>query len=116
MNRIKLIFIIVIILVFGINTAADAGPFEKLGRGIANSLTGWIEIFTTTYESSKENGMTGIVSGIPEGIVKALVRSLAGVYEIVTFPLPVPADYKSIIEPEFVQIRQFAVVPNEYAD
>jgi putative exosortase-associated protein (TIGR04073 family) len=58
--------------------------------------------------------MVGIVSGIPKGMVKALVRSLAGVYEIVTFPLPVPSDYKPILEPEFVEIRQFAVVPSEY--
>ncbi len=44
---------------------------KKLGRGLVNILTGWIEL--------------------PKNI-----------YETVTFPFPLPQEYKPILEPEYV--------------
>ena len=59
-----------------------------------------MEIFTTMEQTVENRGyMTGTFSGIPAGILKATVRTITGVYDIVTFPFP---SYKPILEPEFV--------------
>ena len=79
------------------------GPFKKLGRGLANTATGWIEFFVTVQEScEKHDYIGGLFYGIPTGIVKALIRTSIGLYETVTFAIPIPNDYEPILEPEFV--------------
>ncbi|MFH1309799.1 MAG: exosortase system-associated protein, TIGR04073 family [Candidatus Omnitrophota bacterium] len=81
-----------------------AGAFRKLGRGLSNTLTGWSEIFFSVNKKFRENDnnvMQGLTA-LPEGIVRAVTRSIIGVYETVTFPIPVPANYETIMYPEFV--------------
>ena len=78
-------------------------PFTKLGRGLANTLTGWVEIpkniYTTTVE---ENALSGMTLGLAKGAGMTIVRTGAGIYEIATFPFPLPENYKAILEPEYV--------------
>ena len=98
----KSIIILIIISVFFV-TLSYAGPFKKLSRGFANTATGWIELPVTVNKSCEKNDyIGGFFYGIPIGLVRALLRTFIGVYEIVTFPFPVPRDYEAIIEPEFV--------------
>lgn len=81
--------------------AEDA--FTKLGRGVANALTGWVELPKTIYSTSVEqNALTGMTLGLAKGAGMALVRTGSGIYEIATFPFPLPEDYRPILEPEYV--------------
>lgn len=75
-------------------------PLHKLSRGSVNLLTGWIEIPKNIYEVSIEENLTvGLTVGTVKGIGMAIVRTSAGVYEIVTFPFPIPSGYKPMIFP-----------------
>jgi len=76
---------------------------HKLGRGIVNVLTGWIEIPKEIAEAWRETDpVSGFVVGGIKGIGYTIVRTVAGFYEILTFPMPFPENYGPIIEPEFV--------------
>ena len=78
-------------------------PFTKLGRGVANTLTGWVELPKNIYNTSVEdNAFTGMTLGLAKGAGMTLVRTGAGIYEIATFPFPLPEDYRPILEPEYV--------------
>ena len=80
-----------------------ADPFTKLGRGVANTLTGWIELPKNIYNTSVEdNAFAGMTLGLAKGAGMTLVRTGAGIYEIATFPFPLPEDFKPILEPEYV--------------
>jgi len=80
------------------------GAFHKLGRGVVNVFTGWIEIFATTNKSFRDhdNDVFQGIYAIPEGIVRFVIRTSVGVYEILTFPIPIPENFETIVEPEFV--------------
>ncbi len=81
--------------------AQDA--FSKLGRGVANALTGWIELPKNVYDTSVEdNALTGMTLGLAKGAGMMLVRTGAGIYEIATFPFELPKDYEPLLEPEYV--------------
>ena len=78
-------------------------PFTKLGRGVANTLTGWIELPKNIYSTSVEqNAFSGMTLGLAKGAGMTLVRTGAGIYEIATFPFPLPENFKPILEPEYV--------------
>src|SRR3989338_9553658 len=77
--------------------------FTKLGRGVANALTGWVELPKNIYNVSvEENALAGVTLGLAKGAGMTIVRTGAGIYEIATFPFPLPQDYKPILEPEYV--------------
>ena len=78
-------------------------PFTKLGRGVANTLTGWVELPKNIYSTSVEdNALAGATLGLAKGAGMTIVRTGAGIYEIATFPFPLPENYKPILEPEYV--------------
>ena len=78
-------------------------PFTKLGRGVANTLTGWVELPKNIYDTSvQQNALSGMTLGLAKGAGMTLVRTGAGIYEIATFPFPLPENYKPILEPEYV--------------
>ena len=99
-----LIIAVAIVTILSIATASYAqDPAKKLGRGIANILTGWVEIPKNIYNTSIEmNPLVGLTVGTAKGIGMSIVRTGAGVYELITFPFPIPEDYMPILEPEFV--------------
>lgn len=81
--------------------AQDA--FSKLGRGVANTLTGWVELPKNIYETSvDQNALSGMTLGLAKGAGMTIVRTGAGIYEVATFPFPLPQDYKPILDPEYV--------------
>ena len=76
---------------------------HKLGRGIMNILTGWVEIpKQTAKEWQATDPFTGTIIGVTKGLVTAVSRTIVGVYEVVSFPFPVPRNYEPVMEPEFV--------------
>lgn len=102
---VKIMFVCcVIIAMIGMATQCYAqDPAKKLGRGLANVLTGWVELPKNIYDTSvEENVLSGLTMGLAKGIGMTIVRTGAGVYETVTFPFPIPEDYQPVLEPEFV--------------
>lgn len=95
-----LIFMLTISIV---NTAYCDDALRKLGRGVCNVVTSPYEI---VYQTSQVNNSDGAFAAFTVGILKGfsmiLVRAAVGVYEVVTFPFPVPKEYKPILkDPEF---------------
>lgn len=83
-------------------TTIDA-MMEKLGRGLVNILTGWIEIPKNIAKSWRETDpFTGFIVGGIKGIGWGFARTMVGVYETVTFPFPIPRDYEPLMEPEYI--------------
>lgn len=72
---------------------------EKLGVGIANVVTGVVEIPKTMIISSKKNGVAyGATAGFVTGIVHTVGRTLCGTLDLVTFMIPT----KSLVHSEYI--------------
>lgn len=99
-----IIIAVVMVMVLAVASASYAqDPAKKLGRGLANVLTGWIELPKNIYDTSvEENPLAGLTIGLAKGVGMTIVRTGAGIYEVVTFPFPIPEDYGPVLEPEFV--------------
>lgn len=101
-QKITLGLVLVVSLFSARNAFAD-DPLTKLGRGLANTLTGWIEVPKNVYSvSSEENAFSGATLGLAKGAGMGIVRTGAGIFEAVTFPFALPKDYKPVMEPEYV--------------
>jgi len=97
------VVVVIALMLIGATVCFAADPFTKLGRGVANTLTGWVEIPKNIYNTSVEdNALAGMTLGLAKGAGMTIVRTGAGIYEIATFPFPLPEDYKPILEPEYV--------------
>lgn len=78
-------------------------PVRKLGRGAANTITGFLEVPANIVDVVEEEGpIAAITYGIARGCAMAVLRTAVGVYELVTFALPFPENYEPILEPEFM--------------
>ena len=77
---------------------------KKLGRGLANLITFPLEIPEQISRVNNSEGPTSAATyGLLKGISMMIVRAAAGVYEIITFPVPIPKDYKPLLtDPEFL--------------
>lgn len=72
---------------------------EKLGAGLANVATGFVEIPKTIYVSGKENGIFyGATAGFMTGMVHMLGRTMFGALDLVTFMIPT----QPLVRPEYV--------------
>jgi len=94
------LFVISLVIGMAVPTYAEnAGG--KLRRGLANFATGWVEIPMAMDKAIKEsNPVFGIIVGGIKGTVKGIARTAAGVYDVVTFPIPPYG--KTWISPEFI--------------
>lgn len=80
-------------------TAFAQDPIHKAGRGVANLLTGWIELPKNLHlGTQEENPILGVGWGLLKGAGLTITRLVGGAYETVTFPIPCPKDYASIYE------------------
>jgi len=71
---------------------------EKLGNGVANIVTGFVEIPKTMIVTSRSDGIAyGMTNGFFVGLVHAVGRTLSGAIDVATFVVPttplVEADY-----------------------
>lgn len=104
MKKIAILFVVMALMTVSPFRAEAQTSLDKLGRGIANTLTG---VLALPYAMIKENEDKGIAAGLTTGVVKGIVgivvRELVGVYEIVTFPIPVPERYRPVLDdPEYL--------------
>ncbi|MCX5686034.1 MAG: exosortase system-associated protein, TIGR04073 family [Candidatus Omnitrophica bacterium] len=99
-----IIICVAILMVLNIANACYAQDMgKKIYRGLANIITGWIELPKNIYDTSVEdNPLSGLTIGLAKGVGMTIVRTGAGVYETVTFPFPIPEGYAPVLEPEFV--------------
>ena len=103
-KRAAVIVALILIGLFSIHSTCFAqNMLRKLGRGLANITTGVIEIPKAVQETFYEEGPVAAGSwGLIDGVYKFFARTIVGVYEVLTFPIPLPADYAPIVEPEFL--------------
>lgn len=74
-------------------------PIHKMGRGVVNVLTGWIELPKQVQLGKQEdNPLMGIGRGLAKGAGLMVLRSGIGLYEVITFPLPYPKGFVSPYE------------------
>lgn len=77
---------------------------RKGGRGFTNIFTGWIEIpkkISRTWREQNEP-VSGFFVGTATGFGLAVARTGAGFWDVFTFPVPYPTDYRPVFEPEFI--------------
>jgi len=75
---------------------------RKAGRGLAAMTTGFLEVpGNIVRETNRRGAGEGIPLGFAKGLGMIVVRELVGVYEFVSAPIPAPAGYRPIIQPEF---------------
>ena len=107
MRSFKLV-VLVIAVIITVNLMCSAtcfaqDPLRKLGRGFANATLGWLSFFSTIEDTGRSDGILAAATyGFLKGIWNAAQRTGVGFYEIVTFPIPRPKEYKPILtQPEF---------------
>jgi len=75
---------------------------RKLGRGFSNLLFGIVEVPNqVTKATAERGGASGVTYGVGKGLFRWIGRELVGVYEIVTFPIPLPKGYQPVMKPEW---------------
>jgi putative exosortase-associated protein (TIGR04073 family) len=75
-------------------------PTAKLGRGLMEMMTGFLEFPGNIYAETRDDGLaSGLTIGFAKGIGMIPVRELVGVYEFVTAPIEVPDDYEPVLDP-----------------
>lgn len=102
----KKMVMICFILLLALTLAAPAycdGPLKKLGRGISNLATCPLELFNRIGKVNERLGLCEAVTyGALEGTCMIVVRAFFGLYEVLTFPVPIPQKYEPILkDPEF---------------
>ena len=72
--------------------------FEKFGRGVANTLGGWLEFPLNIHKRyTKADTGTSLFTGAAVGFVKGVIRTGVGVYETITFLIPYPEEFAPIL-------------------
>jgi len=104
--RIYLVLLVIVSLFLSFVTPVFANePKDKLSRGTANVLSALLEVpqnIDIEWKQSK-NASVGIFTGFFKGSFWGAARCVSGLWDIVTFAFPKPADYNSIIQPEYVK-------------
>jgi putative exosortase-associated protein (TIGR04073 family) len=98
-----IIFVIIIVMLCAQSPCIAQNIVKKASRGVANIFTSFFEIPASIQEKLYDEGIIAAGTyGLFDGIYKCAVRAIAGVYEVATFPLPIPADYAPLVKPEFL--------------
>ncbi len=74
---------------------------RKFLRGLTNTVFCWVEV---PKEISRDwqnvDPLSGVVTGTGRGVFKGVQRLGAGLFEMATFPIDVPAKYQPVVYPE----------------
>jgi putative exosortase-associated protein (TIGR04073 family) len=72
---------------------------EKLGRGLVNVVTGWLEIPKNVVNTSRDSNVgIGVTLGLVKGIGQTIGRTLVGAGELATFFIPTPG----LVHPTYI--------------
>lgn len=102
------LIILLVLSLTGLSYAAAAcsgkdmacGAMNKAGRGLKNFCLGWTDIPLSIYQTTNDskNAALGLTLGAWEGFKKAFPRTVSGLVDLATFPIP---DYdKSPVKPD----------------
>ena len=94
----KIMSLVVILTMLFTQVAFSASPWteeKSYGRqiwgkfqfGLTNTLLGWVELFSTPNRYAGEG--KNVWEGVGQGIVDAVSNTAGGVFQLVTFPIPV---------------------------
>ncbi len=86
----------------------------KVLRGVENTTLGFVtEVPKTVYYDSVDRGIPyGVTVGALRGVGVGILRTGIGVYELATFPVPLPKNYKPLLYPEFPhEVREETQAP-----
>jgi putative exosortase-associated protein (TIGR04073 family) len=89
------------IVLVALGDASAQTALRKAGRGLAAMTTGFLEVPGNMYRDGQEEGAGGVALGCAKGLGLLVPRTLVGVYELVTAPIPAPAGFRPILRPEF---------------
>ena len=86
---------------------SDQGPTRKFSRGLANALGGFIaEVPYNIASINDQEGSNALPYGTFRGISRGLLRTGAGLYEMITAPFPTnKGKYTPILRNQDVWIR-----------
>lgn len=88
---------------FGPGLCAGDSPASKFGRGLCNVAVSPGEYVVQTAKLMKDHDpVTAYFGGLAQGTCWMLGRIGIGLYELVTFPVPVPQGYKPVMDPPTV--------------
>ena len=78
----------------------DYGPTRKLGRGISNLVFGIAELPNTVAKVNDDEGNSAAAGyGVVRGVGRSVLRMQAGIFEILTWPIPlVRGTYYPVLE------------------
>jgi putative exosortase-associated protein (TIGR04073 family) len=77
-------------------------PWQKAGRGLAALTTAFLEIPGNIKRTTEEEGApAGWTKGFAMGLGMTVMRPSVGAYELITAPIPAPANYAPILKPEY---------------
>ena len=118
--------IMVFMLFSSVNSFAG-DPVRKLGRGVANTALGALEIPICGYDTNKEEGgIAAWTGGLFKGIARFFAREGVGILEILTFPMPLPGcmddpreagwGYGPIMRPEWIVDEDHDIYNTVYPD
>ena len=100
----KIVALMLIIFIFGMSAISYADtPIKKLGRGFANIFTCLLEIPKRISDANAESGpIAAATFGFLNGLFQTCIRGVVGIYEVVTFPIPLPSRFGPVLtDPEF---------------
>lgn len=102
MQRLTLALALAVLLAAAAEPARADSPPHKFGRGLANLALGSMEIPAQIVAEDRRRGPLWAASlGFAKGMGGFVTRTLVGLYEVVTFPAPVPRGYRAILTPEY---------------
>jgi len=92
--------LVVLVLITAVTPLFAENAGDKLGRGVVNVLTGWLEIPNKISEEAKNsNAVQGLLVGTVKGAGYTVAREGTGALETATFVFP-PYD-KPMMEPKY---------------
>jgi len=96
------------------NICYSKTPIDKLGRGVINTATAWMEIPAEVVKVSSEHGpFVGYTLGVADGIFTTLLRGATGIFDAVTFLIPPYG--KPLMQPEYA-IKSLEDKFNKYGE
>lgn len=103
MRRRILLMTIMALSLVPAGTALAGNPLSKLGRGLTNIVFSFMEYPTNIQKAADRRGAaSGFFEGLAAGTYYMVGRTLAGVYDVATFLVPLPAGYKPLMKPDYV--------------
>ena len=73
--------------------------WDKLKRGVINTVSGCVEIPGCIYDvCNREGGLAGSTWGVVKGVGMAPVRTMVGIFDVISFPIP-SNDYQPVLNP-----------------